>query len=142
VDIDEFKISNSQKKVIKKFHNYLNYGNVHGPEIEDAKDSDANMEDQAADQDKEIEDPTRANTKKVIIEELKVLLQDIYLYKHVFPNLDFGEMGDVDLKQKYEDKHAITYNYKMQCLQSNILMIDKARDFTGNLEEELKGTEY
>ena len=30
VDISEFKISQSQKKVIKRFHNYLNFGDIHG----------------------------------------------------------------------------------------------------------------
>lgn len=48
VDIDEFKISNSQKKVIKRFHNYLNYGNLNGPEIEEKKDdNDVEMDNQS-----------------------------------------------------------------------------------------------
>lgn len=34
VNIDEFKISQSQKKVIKKFHKYLNYGSIHGDQEE------------------------------------------------------------------------------------------------------------
>lgn len=48
MDIDEFKISNSQKKVIKRFHNYLNYGNLNGPEIEEKKDdNDVEMDNQS-----------------------------------------------------------------------------------------------
>ena len=29
VDINEFQYSDSQKKVIRKFHKYLNYGDIH-----------------------------------------------------------------------------------------------------------------
>jgi hypothetical protein len=59
----------------------------------------------------------------------------------VFPNLDFGEMGDVDLKQKYEDRHQITFNQKLECLQSNILMVEKSKNYAGNLESELASAE-
>ena len=41
-----------QKKVIKKFHNYLNYDNVNGPDVvvpEEAKDSDVKMKDESID---------------------------------------------------------------------------------------------
>jgi hypothetical protein len=44
VDIDEFKISKEQKKVIRKFHNYLNYDNVHGPSFENPKTEDSKMD--------------------------------------------------------------------------------------------------
>ena len=33
VNIDDFKISGSQKQVIKRFHNYLNYGDIHGEKL-------------------------------------------------------------------------------------------------------------
>ena len=33
-------MSASQKKVIKKFHKYLNYGTIHGPEGEEEKKSE------------------------------------------------------------------------------------------------------
>jgi len=48
VDINEFKISQSQKKVIKRLHNYLNYGDIHGdPNVkkwhEEAKNPEKNV---------------------------------------------------------------------------------------------------
>lgn len=50
-------------------------------------------------------------------------------------------MGDVDLKQKYEDRHQITFNQKLECLQSNILMVEKSKNYAGNLESELASAE-
>lgn len=72
-----------------------------------------------------------------MVSEVKSLLNDLYLFKYVFANLDFGEVGDIDLKQKYEDRHQITFNPKLECLQSNILMVEKAKNFAGNLSGEL-----
>ena len=41
VDIDNYILSDSQKKVMKRFHNYLNYGSIHKPneEKEEKKES-------------------------------------------------------------------------------------------------------
>lgn len=44
VDIDEFAMSTQQQKVIRKFHNYLNYDDVHGPKIEGFDKLDEEME--------------------------------------------------------------------------------------------------
>ena len=32
INVDDFKISKSQKQTIRRFHNYLNYGSIHGAE--------------------------------------------------------------------------------------------------------------
>ena len=37
VPADRFKISHAQKKVIRRFHNYLNYGNIHGEQNEECE---------------------------------------------------------------------------------------------------------
>lgn len=47
-------------------------------------------------------DDAKALTKKTLITELKELLQNLYLYKYVYANLDFGEIGDIDHKSKYD----------------------------------------
>ena len=37
VDIDKFLPSDSQKKVMRRFHNYINYGTVNKPQKEEEK---------------------------------------------------------------------------------------------------------
>jgi arginyl-tRNA--protein-N-Asp/Glu arginylyltransferase len=37
VDVNDFKISPQQKKTIRRFHNYLNYGDIHGPKSDESK---------------------------------------------------------------------------------------------------------
>jgi len=44
VNIDNFIYSDSHKKVIRKFHHYLNYDSIHGPPKESQpKPEDVNM---------------------------------------------------------------------------------------------------
>ena len=41
VNVDDFKMSNNQKKVIRRFHRYLNYGNIHGEDkVEESKNEE------------------------------------------------------------------------------------------------------
>ena len=43
VNIDDFKISDSQKSVIRRFHKYLNYGDIHGEKKEKVVETEADQ---------------------------------------------------------------------------------------------------
>ena len=79
VEINEFKINKSQKQVIRRFHNYLNYGDIHGEKIQEDKE------------DVDIEAKTNMEEFEQIITKVKGCLEEVYMFKFVFPNLDFGE---------------------------------------------------
>lgn len=35
---EEYKMTNDHKKILRKFHNYLNYGNIYGPDYQENLD--------------------------------------------------------------------------------------------------------
>ena len=93
VNIDDFNISGSQKQVIKKFHNYLNYGNIHGQKLAPAT-KDEVIETEA--------DQLLAKIKKVIE--------------------DAGDkVGGIE-DSTWKKDHKVNYNGKLAAFTTNALI--------------------
>jgi hypothetical protein len=75
VNIVDFKINASQKQAIRRFHKYLNYGDVHGEKIEIIKtESDLLME----------------KVKEAIEITCEGKIKDAFMIHKVFFNAKFG----------------------------------------------------
>lgn len=88
----------SQKKVIKKFHKYLNYGTIHGPEGEEEKKNE--------------EQKQLPDEREIIISRTKKIIED-----------KFSSLVDSDeLKKLILEKHKISVAPK-EYLTTNLFSI-------------------
>ena len=120
VDIGEFKISSSQKKVIRRFHNYLNYGDIHGLKKDEVMKLEVN-------ENFESQVKIRNDLKDLIFLRFdKNFLQNLEM-QHKLQSQDL-EFQLNDIRQKILSHHKVTYNFKQKCLQSNILMVSRNQE--------------
>ena len=75
VNVNEFKISHSQKKVMRRFHRYLNHGDIHGDY--DLVDVNEENEDQSTGQIEQAEKQNTENIKQGIIMKVKEVVERV-----------------------------------------------------------------
>jgi len=104
VNIDDFKMSHSHKKVVRRFHKYLNYGSIHGEE--EAKENEQDKQE-SPDQvlKEEMAGQASNNLKKDLINWLKSIIET-----KVGTSLHKEEgVGEFD---KIKQSHKVTFNSK------------------------------
>lgn len=135
-NINQFKMSHSQKKVIRRFHRYLNFGNIHGEMDDLVAKSDKSDEDLADDSLQLVPNLQKpADLKEKILSAVKEVVERV-VFMEFMEKMDMGKANEI--MNSIHKRHKVNYNKNQGSLQSNILILDKEKHLLSNYKEHIE----